>query len=86
VIEEALGADTVSILPEVRRLCDLHTPLRRYEIAMLRYFAHLRQTTIGDILARELDNVASANAEELSAELPRVARIAGPQCVVRGPA
>jgi hypothetical protein len=70
VIEQALGADAASILPEGRRLDDLHTPLPRYQIAMLRYFAHLHQTTVGDILARELEDVASANAEELAAALP----------------
>jgi hypothetical protein len=37
---------------------------------MLRWFAHLRQTTVGDLLARELEDGASANAEELSAALP----------------
>jgi hypothetical protein len=70
VIEEALGVDAASILPEGRRLGDLHAPLPRYQIAMLRYFARLRQTTVGDVLARELEDVASANAEELSAALP----------------
>jgi hypothetical protein len=70
MIEEALGADAASILPEGRRLDDLHAPLPRYQIAMLRYFAQLRQTTVGDILARELEDVASANAAELSAALP----------------
>jgi hypothetical protein len=70
VIEEALGAEAASSLPEGRRLDDLHAPLPRYQIAMLRYFAHLRQTSVGDILARELEDVASANAEELSAALP----------------
>jgi hypothetical protein len=70
VIEEALGAGAASILPEGRRLDDLHAPLPRYQIAMLRYFAHLRQTTVGDILARELEDVASAYAAELAAVLP----------------
>jgi hypothetical protein len=70
VIEEALGADTASILAEGRRLDDLYAPLPRYQMAMLRYFAHLRQTTVGGVLARELEDVASANGEELSAALP----------------
>jgi hypothetical protein len=37
---------------------------------MLKYLATQRLTTIGDILGRELEDVASANAEELSAAIP----------------
>jgi hypothetical protein len=70
IIEEALGAEAASVLPEARRLADLHARIPRYQIAMLTYFAEQHQTTIGDVLARELEDVASANAEELSAAFP----------------
>jgi hypothetical protein len=70
VIEEALGTEAASVLPEARRLAELHARIPRYQIAMLTYFAEQHQTTIGDVLSRELEGVASANAEELSAAIP----------------
>ncbi|HEY0140218.1 MAG TPA: hypothetical protein VGF48_04925 [Thermoanaerobaculia bacterium] len=66
VIEEALGADADGVLPEAVRLIDLHVRLPRHQVAMLEHFAEREQTTISGVLARELDGVASANAEELS--------------------
>jgi hypothetical protein len=73
VFEEVLAADAASILHVGWRLEDVHAPLPRYQIAMLRYFAHLHQTSVDDILARELEDVATASAEKLSAVLPRFA-------------
>ncbi len=70
VIEEALGGDADRVMPKARRLTDLGARIPRYQIAMLTYFAEQHQTTIGDVLARELEGVASANADELSAAIP----------------
>jgi hypothetical protein len=66
VIEEALGADADGVLPEAVRLVDLHVRVRRYQAAMLAYFAERERATVSDLLGRTLDGVASAQAEELS--------------------
>ena len=65
-IEEALGADAERVLPEAVRLIDLHVRLPRHQVAMLEHFAERDQTTVSGALARELDAVASTNADELS--------------------
>ena len=66
VIEEALGVDGVGVLPEAVRLIDLHVRLPRHQVAMLEHFAERERMTVSGVLARELDDVASAHAEELS--------------------
>ena len=70
VIEEALGADAERVLPEVRRSAEVRAHLPRYQIAMLHYLAEQNRTTVSDILTRELEDVASANADEFSAAIP----------------
>jgi hypothetical protein len=70
VIEEALGADAERVLPESRRSAEVRALLPRYQIAMLHYLAEQNRTTVSDILTRELEDVASANADELSAAIP----------------
>lgn len=65
-IEEALGADAERVLPDGVRLTDLHVRLPRHQVAMLEHFAERDRTTVSGVLARELEGVASANAEELS--------------------
>ena len=66
VIEEALGEDAARVLPEAIRLVELRARVPRYQRDMLRYFARRRETTVDDVLARELEDVACANAEELA--------------------
>jgi hypothetical protein len=66
VIEEALGADADGVLPEAVRLIELHVRLPRHHVAMLTHFAERDHTSVSSVLARELDGVAGANADELS--------------------
>jgi hypothetical protein len=66
VIEEALGADAEGVLPDAVRLIDLHVRLPRYQVAMLEYLAERERGSVGGVLARELDGLASAHADELS--------------------
>ena len=66
VIEEALGPDADAVLPEGVRVVDVHVRLPRHQVAMLEYFAERSRTTVSDVLARELDGVASVHSEELS--------------------
>src|SRR4051794_9739948 len=70
VIEEALGDDADSVLPQAIRCAELRVRLPRHQIDMLEYRADQQETTVSGVLARELDGIASAHIEELSAALP----------------
>jgi hypothetical protein len=70
VIEEALGDDADGILPLAIRSAELRVRLSRHHIDMLEYRADQQETTVSGVLARELDGIASAHIEELSAALP----------------
>jgi len=70
VIEEALGDQAERVLPEAIRTAELRVRLPRYHIDMLEYRADQQQTTVSHALARELDGIASAHAEELCAAMP----------------
>jgi len=65
-IEEALGPDPSKVLPDAIRTRELPARLPGYQVAMLEYFAEQRQTSVGNVLARELEDLASAHFEELS--------------------
>lgn len=69
MIEEALGAEA-SVLPEALRTRELRARLPGYQVDMLHYFAEQERTTVDHVLTRELDDLASANAEKLSAAIP----------------
>lgn len=74
-IEEALGADADGVLPEGLRLIDLHVRIPRHHVAMLRLFAERDRTTVGDVLARELDAIASTQATDLSLAIAGFAEV-----------
>ena len=69
-IEEALGDEAGRVLPEAIRLVELRARVPRYQHDMLRYLARQQATTVDDVLARELEDVACAHAEELAGALP----------------
>jgi hypothetical protein len=73
VIEEALGSYADGVLPQAIRTAELRVRLPRHHIDMLEYRAEQQETTVSGVLARELDGIASAHVEELSAALPRFA-------------
>lgn len=70
VIEDALGDDAPRVMPEAVRTAELRARVPRYQVAMLEHMAGREATTVSAILTRELDDVASANAEELFAAIP----------------
>ena len=72
-IEKALGREAKRVLPEAIRLVELRARVPRYQKEMLRYLARQEGTSIGAVLSRELEDVASARAEELAAAVPSVA-------------
>jgi hypothetical protein len=65
-IGEALGPEASKVLPEAIRTRELPARLQRYQVAMLEYFAEQRQMSVSNVLARELEDLASAHFEELS--------------------
>ena len=69
-IGEALGADAAAVLPEAIRLVELRARVPRYQRDMLRYFARRDRKSVDEVLARELDDLASAHAEELTGAMP----------------
>lgn len=69
-IEEALGADADSVLPYTARRAELRARLPRDQVAMLQYLAEQQQTTVSDVPTRELEGLASEDAQELSCVVP----------------
>jgi len=76
-IEEALGDEAASVLPEAIRLVELHARIPRYQREMLRWFAKRDETTVDAVLSRELEDVACAHSEELAAAVPGFASALG---------
>lgn len=73
VIEEALGDDAARLIPEAIRLVELRARVPRYQRDVLRELARRDGTSIDAVLTRELEDVASAHAEELAAVMPELA-------------
>ncbi len=69
-IEEALGDEAATVLPEAIRLVELRARVPRYQRDMLRFLARKNETSVDEVLTRELEDVACAHAEELSRALP----------------
>lgn len=67
-IERALGAEA-SLLPPLVRLKELTVRLPAHQIAALEAAAAREQTTVSDILARELVELTTAEADELEQTL-----------------
>src|SRR6266568_9086175 len=61
VIEEALGEDAAAVLPEAIRLVELRARVPRYQKERLHYLARRRETSVDEVLARELEDVACAH-------------------------
>jgi hypothetical protein len=64
VIEAVLGVDPAVVLPEAIRLVELRARVPRYQRDMLRALARQDGTSVDAVLTRELEDVASAHAEE----------------------
>ncbi|HXA17104.1 MAG TPA: hypothetical protein VN380_08945, partial [Thermoanaerobaculia bacterium] len=55
VIEDALGEDAASVLPEAIRLVELRARVPRYQRDVLRELARREGTSVDAVLARELE-------------------------------
>ncbi|HEV7488577.1 MAG TPA: hypothetical protein VGQ65_23125 [Thermoanaerobaculia bacterium] len=69
VIEEALGGDAVRVMPEAIRLVELRTRVPRYQKEMLQWLARRNQTSVDDVLTRELEDVVCAYADEIASDV-----------------
>ncbi len=69
VIEDALGEDAATLLPEAIRLVELRARIPRYQRELLQELAQREGTSVDAVLERELEDLASAHAEELASAL-----------------
>jgi hypothetical protein len=69
VIEEALGDDAARVMPEAVRLVELRARVPRYQKEMLQWLARRNQTSVDDVLTRELEDVACSYADEIASDV-----------------
>jgi hypothetical protein len=68
-IEVALGKDARLVLPSALRTRKVVTYLPGYQVQMLEHFASKQQTTVGHLIANQLEELAAEHADELSARI-----------------
>jgi hypothetical protein len=68
-IEAALGKDAALVLPPALRTRKVVAYLPRYQVQMLEHFASKQQTTIGHLIANQLEDLAAEHVDELSARI-----------------
>jgi hypothetical protein len=73
VIEEALGKDATTVLPEAIRLVELRARVPRYQRDVLRALARREGTSVDAVLTREPEDVACSYRDELVASVPELA-------------
>ncbi|HEV8432072.1 MAG TPA: hypothetical protein VGR95_01580 [Thermoanaerobaculia bacterium] len=64
-IEEALGAEMASVIPEPLRLAELRIRIPRYQIAMLAKLAGRERISVDELMSRHLLDLAGAEADWL---------------------
>jgi hypothetical protein len=79
VIEDALGTDAPSALPELVRLTDLRVRVPRYGVIVLGRLAQRQGTTIDEIVTRQLLDLTVAESDVLAQS------VAGLDAAVRWP-
>lgn len=73
VIEDALGEEAAAVLPEAIQLVLLRVRVPRYQRDVLVALARREGTSVDEIVARELEDVACTHAEELADAVPSLA-------------
>lgn len=73
VIEDALGDDAATVLPEAIRLVLLQVRVPRYQRDMLVAVAHRYATSVDELVTRQLEDLACVHAEELADVIPSLA-------------
>ncbi len=71
VIEEALGREATSVMPELVRLAELRVEIPRYQTVMLAKLAERENLSVDELLARHLLDLAGAEYIWLSETIPQ---------------
>lgn len=71
VIEEALGREATSVMPELVRLAELHVEIPRYQTVMLTKLAERENLSVDELLSRHLLDLAGAESIWLSETIPQ---------------
>jgi hypothetical protein len=69
-VEEALGTDSIDLIPELVRLTDLEVRIPRLQMVTLERLAAIDGKTISAVLARELEDLVSVHAPWLGEDVP----------------
>lgn len=70
VVEEALGADAIHVIPALLRLTELVVQIPKIHVITLERLAAIDGETISAVLARELRDLVSVHAPWLSSKCP----------------
>jgi hypothetical protein len=70
VIEEALGREMASVMPELVRLAELRVRIPRYQVAMLAMLAGRERLSIDELMARHFLDLAACEGDWLSRNIP----------------
>lgn len=71
VIEEALGREKASVMPELVRLAELRVEIPRYQTVMLDELAGRERISVDEFLSRHLLDLAGAEGEWLGERIPQ---------------
>jgi hypothetical protein len=73
-VEDALGGEVDDAIPELLRLTEMEVRIPRLEVVALERLAAADGRSVSAVLARELRDLVSANAEWLAREVPGFAQ------------
>lgn len=71
LIEQALGNEASSVMPELVRLAELRVEIPRYQTMMLEKLAERASLSIDELLARHLLDLAGAEIDWLDRTIPQ---------------
>ena len=69
-IEQALGADAATVLPQLLMLAELRADIPLYQIATITALAERDAVPIGEILSRSITDLASVESDWLEQQVP----------------
>jgi hypothetical protein len=71
VIEQALGREAASVMPELVRLAELRVEIPRYQTVLLRSLAERETISVDEVLSRHLLDLASVESDWLNEMIPQ---------------
>lgn len=71
IIEEALGREVTSVMPELVRLAELRVEVPRYQTVMLSKLAERENISVDEFLSRHLLDLAGAESIWLNEAIPQ---------------